>query len=49
MKEFKEIQSESNKVLVVNTCGWVEGLGARMQIEAVKVIKPQTIITMMKH
>ena len=38
-----------NSTLIVNTCGWVDGLGASMLIEATKLIKPHSVVTMMKH
>jgi polynucleotide 5'-kinase involved in rRNA processing len=27
MLDYKQIKSKQNTILIVNTCGWVEGLG----------------------
>ena len=39
-QEFLSIKSEGDKVLIVNTCGWVEGLGAEIQLKLVAMIEP---------
>ena len=31
---------DGEKVLIVNTCGWVEGLGAEIQLKVVSIIDP---------
>ncbi len=49
LKHYKALTNSINKTLIINTCGWVEGLGANLLIEATKLIKPNIVVTMMKH
>jgi polynucleotide 5'-kinase involved in rRNA processing len=37
-QEFKLQHPDKEKVLIVNTCGWVEGLGAEIQVKIVEKI-----------
>ncbi len=39
-EDFINEQSEKKKVLIVNTCGWVEGLGTDIQMKIVQVLQP---------
>ena len=48
-KDFSDVKSEKTKVLIVNTCGWVEGLGMEIQNNIVEELQPGTIVTMTKH
>lgn len=38
--DFRAYKSDRSKILLVNTCGWVEGLGADIQMRIADVIKP---------
>jgi polynucleotide 5'-hydroxyl-kinase GRC3/NOL9 len=49
LEDFKGILSEKKKVLIVNTCGWVDGLGADIQMKIVAELQPQMVVTMTKH
>jgi polynucleotide 5'-kinase involved in rRNA processing len=42
-------ETKGGKCLIVNTCGWVEGLGAEIQLKIVEELKPQIVVTMTKH
>ena len=48
MKEYDRVESP-NKVMLVNTCGWVDGLGADIQMSTVEKVKPAIVVTMSKH
>ena len=37
------------RVLIINTCGWVEGLGAEIQLKITDIVNPQIVVTMTKH
>ena len=39
-QHFKDLKVDGEKVLIVNTCGWVEGLGAEIQLKVVSIIDP---------
>ena len=49
LEDFKDVQTEKKKTLIVNTCGWVEGLGADIQMKIVTALQPQLVVTMTKH
>jgi polynucleotide 5'-kinase involved in rRNA processing len=49
MDDFNGTPSDKKKVLIVNTCGWVEGLGADIQMKIVTILQPQIVVTMTKH
>jgi polynucleotide 5'-kinase involved in rRNA processing len=40
---------DKEKVLIINTCGWVEGLGAEIQLKIAEIVSPQIVVTMTKH
>eukprot|EP00347_Sterkiella_histriomuscorum_P020668 403336927 len=44
-----QISKIKNRVLLVNTCGWVEGLGSMIQMQSVKEIRPNIVVTMQKQ
>ncbi|CDW72444.1 UNKNOWN [Stylonychia lemnae] len=45
---FQDSQSVKKKILIVNTFGWVEGIGAGMQLDIAYIIKPTHLVTLMK-
>jgi polynucleotide 5'-kinase involved in rRNA processing len=47
MREYDNINSVK-KVLIVNTCGWVDGLGADIQMNIVDKVRPSIVVTMRK-
>jgi hypothetical protein len=49
MDDFNAIQTDKKKVLLINSCGWVEGLGKDIQLKVVDIIKPQILVTMIKY
>jgi polynucleotide 5'-kinase involved in rRNA processing len=38
VREFEEVKTDNNKVLLINTCGWVEGIGAMILMGLVEAI-----------
>ena len=47
-QHYLSIQSEKKKILVVNTFGWVEGIGAGLQLEIVNILNPTHLVTLKK-
>ena len=48
MNVYSEISKSKNCILLVNTFGWVEGLGSMILFDATKIIKPEIIVTLSK-
>ena len=46
--QFIETNKDKDKVLIINTCGWVEGLGSEIQLKIMEIIQPQIVVTMTK-
>jgi polynucleotide 5'-kinase involved in rRNA processing len=52
IKEYHSIEPSSKnatKILLINTCGWVEGIGAKIQMDIVQNTKPDIVVTMCKN
>ena len=41
-------QTEKAKILIVNTCGWVDGLGKEITTNMFENLKPEVMVTMYK-
>ena len=40
---------KEHATLLVNTCGWVDGLGKDLQLDIIDTIQPHQVITMVKQ
>eukprot|EP00347_Sterkiella_histriomuscorum_P012924 403366704 len=48
-KEYQNYDTQGRqKILIVNTCGWVEGIGAGIQFKITDIIQPSHIVTVMR-